>query len=148
MKETVIETAKDTGLELVSAGVGAMASRVGAAYIPGGAYGKMGIGLIAGIVAAKMKSKSGLGKHAKWAVIGASVVQFAEGLVEAAQPLVAKVTEGKSGALVDGLKKTVGLAAADTSFYEELLERNTIQPQSLAPAFSFETASTADPAGV
>ena len=146
MKDNIVETAKDTAIDLVSAGVGAMASRVGAAYVPGGAYGKLAASIVIGGLSIKSRPKSFLGKQAKWAGIGASVVQFTEGLVEVIRPVVAQATEGKTGMLVDGLKKTVGLAAADTSFYEELLERQALAEQNaFMPEAPLLTAS--NPAG-
>ncbi|MEM1339834.1 MAG: hypothetical protein AAF634_15760 [Bacteroidota bacterium] len=123
MKEGVIESVQTTTTELVSATVGAMASRVVAPHIPGGPAGKIGASLIVGILAGKAKAKSGMEKNLKAVALGASVVQFTEGVIALVQPTVAKMTEGKTGVLYDGLRKSVGLAAPDSSYYEEIVAR-------------------------
>ncbi len=123
MKEGVIESVQTTGTELAAATVGAMASRVVAPHIPFGPGGKIGASLLVGIVAGRAKAKSAMEKNLKAVALGAAVVQFTEGVVALAQPGVVRISEGKTGPFYNALRKSVGLAAPDSSYYEELIQR-------------------------
>jgi len=129
MSTQVIKKSKTPALQILSGGVGVMGSRIVAPLVPGGAIGKMiaalGFGAIAGLTPNK-----GVLKHVKAAAIGAGIIQFSEGFTEAISPTVSKWADaGEPSKLKEYAKKATGLAAPDSSYYEELLTRARIQQQ-------------------
>ncbi|MFC4219029.1 hypothetical protein [Flagellimonas marina] len=128
-----------------------MGSKIVAPHIPGGAYGKLGLGLVTGIIAGKSKPKSMVGKHLQSAAVGASLIQFTEGLTALLQPIVSGWADnGEPSTLKTYVKKSVGLAAPDSSFYEELLARRGVNdaPITIPATTMVESEAFTDPAGV
>lgn len=139
-----VSTVKRPALQIATGAAGAMASKVVAPFVPGGATGKILLALGFGVVAAVSPAK-GAGKQIQAAAIGAGVIQFTEGISEILAPTVAKWADsGEPSKFKDLVKKSVGLAAADSSYYEELLRRNAVQAQQEFPAI----AASTEPAGV
>ena len=122
MSEVSVKTVKKPALQIVTGTGGAMLSKVIAPHVPGGPIGKIVLALGMGVIAAVVPPKTTAGKSIQAAAIGAGVIQLTEGASEMLAPIVQNWADsGEPSKLKDLAKKTVGLSAADSSYYEQLL---------------------------
>ncbi len=122
-----VKKAKTPVTNIATGALGAMASKTVAPFIPGGAYGKVALAVGFGVLAAIIPNKNG-----KAAAMGAGIIQLTEAASEIAAPVVSKWADsGETNKLKELVKKTVGLAAPDTSYIEELIALD----RQLAPVY-------------
>ncbi|WP_291866644.1 hypothetical protein [Maribacter sp.] len=120
MKTSTPSTKKvsKTAILVGSAIPGAMFSKGVATLVPGGKLGKLGIAVVAALGAASITGTTTGAEAARGALIGASVQQAGEVILETVQPIVEKyVDSGEPSKLKEFASKAVGLSSP-SSFYD------------------------------